>query len=488
MELRKVCRSFFILLLVGGMGYAYFLVPYFMYFFCQTCVQSLVSAFLSVLLALPLSFVVHRTDILRGFPKGWVNILESIPFILPPMVVVSSLIMMGGRSIYGWHGIILAHLFFNIPVATRILNEGWKTMPDQGLFLAEQFSFSKRQRLKFYGCYLKPYIHESLILIFSVCWASFTIILILGGSPKIGSLSILIYHAILYQGAWEVAFLLISIHVIIGAVIFLRPQPLLRPAFVPSWNSDYKLSLSARGRMTLAIVSYALIFFLTFIPLVIMGEGLRAFILHFTWSDAVEEGILLSLKLSFSSALAMIMFSIVLLFYTYQYALAFAMRMMAGIVIVIPGFVLSLSIYLCLWPWRSLQSTVYVGYMLSHIICILPFVLPLLIQHQERLNRQYQQLSLALSLPKAWYRKRVLLPLSADLLKKVFALSFVMSLTDLKGGLFFGTPTAKTLPMLIYDNLSIYAFEEATALTFILFSMTIVIMIIFKPSGDKKWI
>ena len=107
-----------------------------------TLTQAALSAMLSSLLAIPLA----RALATRSFP--WKTAILSLfggPFILPVIVAILGLLAIWGKngpvhalvsgvglsefSIYGLSGILLAHVFFNLPLATRILLQGWLSIP-----------------------------------------------------------------------------------------------------------------------------------------------------------------------------------------------------------------------------------------------------------------------------------------------------------------------------------------------------------------------
>ena len=74
------------------------------------------------------------------------------PFILPVIVAVLGLLAVFGRAgilsqalgllglppvpIYGLHGVVLAHVFFNLPLATRLILQGWLAIPAERFRLA----------------------------------------------------------------------------------------------------------------------------------------------------------------------------------------------------------------------------------------------------------------------------------------------------------------------------------------------------------------
>ncbi|MGB1752855.1 MAG: thiamine/thiamine pyrophosphate ABC transporter permease ThiP, partial [Paracoccaceae bacterium] len=99
-----------------------------------TLKQALLSAFLSVFFALPLARALARTQF---WGRQFVIVVLGAPFILPVIVAILGLIAVFGQngifnllwtavgfdriSIYGLQGVLLAHVFFNLPLATRML-------------------------------------------------------------------------------------------------------------------------------------------------------------------------------------------------------------------------------------------------------------------------------------------------------------------------------------------------------------------------------
>ena len=96
--------------------------------------QAALSAVFSVAGAIPVARALARRRF-RG--RGLLITLLGAPFILPVIVAVLGLIMVFGRagllndglaalglpavSIYGAWGVVLAHVFFNLPLATRMI-------------------------------------------------------------------------------------------------------------------------------------------------------------------------------------------------------------------------------------------------------------------------------------------------------------------------------------------------------------------------------
>src|SRR5690606_11585441 len=119
--------------------------------------QAALSATLSAALGVPVARALAR----RRFPgRQALILLLGAPFLLPVIVAVMGLIAVFGRSgwlnealallglprqsVYGWHGVVLAHVFFNLPLATRLILQGWQAIPTERFRLAEALGLAPR--------------------------------------------------------------------------------------------------------------------------------------------------------------------------------------------------------------------------------------------------------------------------------------------------------------------------------------------------------
>lgn len=171
--------------------------------------QAFLSALISVLLAIPVARALARRTF-RG--RSVLVTLLGAPFILPVIVAVLGLLSVFGRngwlnllfeavglppvSIYGLHGVVLAHVFFNLPLATRLLLQGWQTLP------AERFRLAAQLRLTPWAIFrtlelplLRQILPGVAALIFVICLTSFAVALTLGGGPRATTVELAIYQA-----------------------------------------------------------------------------------------------------------------------------------------------------------------------------------------------------------------------------------------------------------------------------------------------------
>jgi len=114
--------------------------------------QALLSACLSVGLAIPVAQALSREQHFPG-RKLLIN-LFSLSLVIPTLVAIFGIVAVFGRtgwindaiglfgikpfSIYGLSGILLAHVFFNLPLATRILLQAMDNIPNEQWRLSTQ--------------------------------------------------------------------------------------------------------------------------------------------------------------------------------------------------------------------------------------------------------------------------------------------------------------------------------------------------------------
>lgn len=178
-----------------------------------TVLQALLSAALSILLAIPIARALAR----RRFPGRSVFItLLGAPFVLPALVAVIGLLAVFGRngvvsrgleafgaepiSIYGLTGVVLAHVFFNLPLATRFLLQGWAAVPAERFRLAASLGIDGPAfRRLFEWPMIRAVAPGAALVIFMICLSSFAVALTLGGGPRATTIELAIYQAFRFE-------------------------------------------------------------------------------------------------------------------------------------------------------------------------------------------------------------------------------------------------------------------------------------------------
>jgi thiamine transport system permease protein len=174
-----------------------------------TLVQASLSALISVALAVPVARALAR----RAFVgRGVLILLMGAPFILPSLVAVAGILAVFGRaglvnqglaalglppvSPYGLQGVLLAHVFFNLPLAVRLILQGWARVPAEHLRLASSLGFDGWARFRLIEApMLARVVPGALAVVFLICLTSFAVALTLGGGPRATTLELAIFQA-----------------------------------------------------------------------------------------------------------------------------------------------------------------------------------------------------------------------------------------------------------------------------------------------------
>ncbi|MEP1354462.1 MAG: thiamine/thiamine pyrophosphate ABC transporter permease ThiP [Tateyamaria sp.] len=175
--------------------------------------QSFLSALVSVVFAIPVARALARR---RFVGRGLLVTLLGAPFILPVIVAVMGLLVVFGRSgwvsqglglfglpplsIYGLNGVVLAHVFFNLPLATRLILQGWQAIPAEQFRLAGQLGLPPVVVFRTLEWpVLRQVVPGAFALIFVICLTSFAVALTLGGGPRATTIELAIYQAFRFE-------------------------------------------------------------------------------------------------------------------------------------------------------------------------------------------------------------------------------------------------------------------------------------------------
>jgi thiamine transport system permease protein len=200
-----------------------------------TLFQAVLSAGLSVALAVPVARALAR----RRFPGRSVLItLLGAPFLLPVIVAIFGLLAIFGRggainqlldlaglppvSIYGLHGVVLAHVFFNLPLATRLILQGWQSIPSERFRLAAMLDMDAAAVNRHLEApMLRRVLPGAALVIFVICTTSFAVALTLGGGPRATTVELAIYQALRFEFDLSRAALLSLVQLAITGVVAL---------------------------------------------------------------------------------------------------------------------------------------------------------------------------------------------------------------------------------------------------------------------------
>ena len=175
--------------------------------------QALLSTLLALAIGLPGAWLLGS-----GRYRGsvWIRAIVSIPFAMPPLLVVLGFVLFFGQN--GWanrflmsigglsvapvdilyrpRAIILAHAFYNFPIVLRFVGEGISRARTAYAHAASSLGASGlRSFLTVFLPLSLPSVAASAILVFLYCYTSFAVVLVLGGGPGATTLPVEIYRA-----------------------------------------------------------------------------------------------------------------------------------------------------------------------------------------------------------------------------------------------------------------------------------------------------
>ncbi|MDP2623557.1 MAG: iron ABC transporter permease [Actinomycetota bacterium] len=160
--------------------------------------QAVVSTVLTVLVAMPATWVLARFDF-RG--RSLVRAVATVPFVLPTVVVGTAfLALVGPSGVLGvdLHGtvwaILGAHVFFNIAVVVRVVGGVWGHLDPRLEDAARSLGASPWQTFTRVTLpLLRPALAAASSIVFLFTLTSFGTVLILGG-PRIATVEVEIYR------------------------------------------------------------------------------------------------------------------------------------------------------------------------------------------------------------------------------------------------------------------------------------------------------
>lgn len=200
-----------------------------------TLKQAFYSALLTIAFAMPLAWIFGKYDF---YGKKFLKSVFLIPFILPGITVALGFMLFYGNSgflnqflsrfnlnvrvLYSLKAILLAHIFYNIPVAIRIIGN---TLEKFNIRLEQAAKTLGANRfnlfLRLYLPCLLPSIINSFVLIFIYCFMTFGIVLVLGDVSYTTievNIFVLIRQLINFRAGMALGFIQIMISVIFLSV------------------------------------------------------------------------------------------------------------------------------------------------------------------------------------------------------------------------------------------------------------------------------
>lgn len=460
-----------------------------------TLIQAVLSAMFSAGLAIPVARALAR----RRFRGRRVLItLLGAPFILPVIVAILGLLQVFGRAgwisdllglfglpplrIYGLHGVVLAHVFFNLPLATRLTLQGWQEIPAERFRLAAQLDCGGWSIFRLIELpMLRRILPGVLAVVFAICLTSFAVALTLGGGPRATTIELAIYQAFTYDFDLGRAALLSALQLALtaaaafAALRFSRGDGfgagLDRP--IQRWDGG------AATADTLWIGAAAVFLLLPLASVVLSGlSGL------FDMPVLVFRAALTSIMVALSSTALVLMLALPMA--TTVATGRHGLVDLTGILgLAASPLVIGTGLFILIRPVANPIALALPVTVMVNAVMALPFALRILVPAARDVMARDGRLALSLDLSNATFFLRILLPRMRAQIGFAAGLTAALSMGDLGVITLFADAKIATLPLQIYRLMGAYQMQAAAGAALLLLCLSMGAFWIFDRGG--RW-
>lgn len=486
---------FALLLVTGGAGGA----PHWDYIF-RVLGFTFYQALLSVLLALSAAVPMTRALARRDFPGRRLLVrFCALPMVMPTIVGIFGIVAVYGGTgylalaaqavgfdwrphLYGLGGILIAHVFFNLPLAIRLLLPAYAAIPAESWRLAAQLRMSDRDIFRIIEL---PLLRQQLpgiaLVVFMLCFTTFAIALTLGGGPRATTLEVAIYQALRFDFDLR-----------LGAILALLQAACCALGAWIAWRLGRDMALGQTAQIAIrrydgqgwasqlsdaAVILLGALFLV--LPLIALVQRGLAGLMQSAPIDSLVRAGLISLALGLGGGLVATTIGYCIAA-ARQQALARGWRrraLLLGLVgrmgLFVSPMVIGTGIFLAATGWIDLYRFAAFGVVTLSAVLALPFVLSVLEPALAQSAERHDKLCAALGI-KGWHRfLEIDWPHLRRPIATALALSSVIAMGDLGGIALFGNQDLTNLTLLLYNQLGAYRLDGAASTAFILLALAL---------------
>jgi thiamine transport system permease protein len=432
-----------------------------------TFVQAAYSATLSTVLAIPVAKALLRQ---KFWGKSFVVLILGAPFILPVIVAVLGLILVFGNNgivnnflnliglgsikIYGFWGVILAHVFFNLPLAIRILLQAFNDMPGEQYRLVSSLKLSSAQKfLVLEWPVLKKVCPGVWSVIFAICLSSFAVALTLGGGPRATTVELAIYQAFFYDLDFSKAAQLALIQIVLVFSVVFASQFIVKPKTI--FGLDIKISTQNPSNFQKIMDTLVIIVTLLFIFIPILVIFFYGFANVFFLPSSVFKAASLSIQIAILSSFLSVFLGLCL---TTNMG-----EMFGSLGIAISPIVMGAGTFLMLKNFGNPYLLAVPVTAIVNALVSLPFVIRILKPSAVEIRTEFENLSRSIGLTGIFWVWWVYLRRLKRQIGFSLGVASALSMGDLGVIVLFGSGEIATLPLKIYQLMGSYRVDEALA-------------------------
>ena len=487
-----------------------FFDPYYQHITYFSFYQASLSTLISIILAIPIAHALSRREFIG---KALLLKLFATTLVLPVLVAIFGLLSIYGNSgllssafecfdnklpfsIYGLNGILLAHVFFNLPFASRLFLQSLQSIPTEQHQLSAHLGFGFWTKFKLVEWpQLRQQLPHIAGLIFMLCFSSFAIVMALGGGPKSTTIELAIYQSIKFDFDLPLGALLGLWQMLLCTIIALTLQRLYKYKQVRSKGiSSNPILFIDNGYLKIWDLLCLLLAVLFVIPplLMVFIEGINDQTFNVLSSPQFLDALLNSLRIASFASLLSVLSGILILLSSRSWRLqggnlrADKLEFVGSVILVIPALVISTGLFLLLRDVTNIFEIAIYIVVLVNALMALPYVIKSLSLPLIQISEQYEQLCLSLGIRGIYRFYLIEFKALKQPIAHVFALCFVLSFGDLTAISLFGSQDFQTLPLYLFQLLGSYQMDAAAVVASVIFLISIFVFLLADLSPKPK--
>ena len=478
--------------------------------------QAMLSTVLAVVPALFVARALARHPAFFG--RALILRLFALPLALPAIVAALGILALLGRAgifadiftaisgtrwqgIYGLSGILIAHVFFNLPLATRLFLQALETIPSDQWRLSAQLGMGAGPSFRFIEWpVLKAAAPGVAGLVFMLCVTSFTIVLTLGGGPRATTLEVAIYQALRFDfdpaRAVTLTALQIGLTVVIIAILMRLGANMTGDANLPVSPRRTIFTSPAEVAANGALIIAALAFVAGPLAAIVIS-GLRADLWRLVSDRAVHNATITSLSLALLAAVLCVTLSLAVTMGRRAMEMRRARtapptpmeRLLdtgASFVLVIPPIVVGAGWFVLLRHSGHIFAAAAPMVVVVNAIMAMPFAIRVIRPAHDAASARHERLCASLGISGLNRWRLIDWPVLRRPTMMAVAFAMALSLGDLGVIALFGSDAVQTLPYLLLGRMGSYRTADAAGIALILGVVCLTLMILVDRGRSRQ--
>jgi thiamine transport system permease protein len=476
--------------------------------------QALISTVSVLIIGVPVARAFHRQPAFFG--RSFLLRLFNISFILPAIVLVFGIASIHGTNglinralsiydasfgayLYGLFGVVLGHVTFSLPLATKILLHKLHSIP------IEIWRLASLNNIKGYNLWkiiewpcLRPSIAGLFLLIFMMCMTSFVIVLNLGGGPSVTTIEVAIFQALKFNfDIGQAAVLSVFQLVICTILMFLVIKYISKGGIQNSARRVIPFRPEVKHKFV-RIYDFMFILFAIFIVILpltgVISQGVNSKIYSLMYMPSFWQSMRNSFMIAICSGGLAALLSCALLIGYYQLRYNFTLNkwaerlvMTGNLSLMLPTFIFATGLFIILRPFINIYDFSFYLIIIMNALMILPFMMGALYSAVASFPKQEKYLCRSLDIEGWNFFRLIFWPRLKKSFSFALALGITMSWGDMGAIALFGTKDLITLPYLLFQKMASYRIEEAAVIALVIVVTSFLLFLIIEEflGGDK---